>query len=110
MVWMEFFVFNETTCMANNASTFEFEEIVERAQSTETEPTLKALSHFFSLASPFGHKTQKLMIYLSNSNISGLSQTRCFMRSCIAVMTDCALSSAPCLELFSAAPAKHTEN
>lgn len=49
-------------------------------------------------------------IYLSNSNISGLSQTRCFMRSCIAVITDCALSSAPCLELFSAAPAKHTEN
>lgn len=49
-----------------------------------------------------------LSIYLSNSNISGLSQTRCFMRSCIAVITDCALSSAPCFELFSAAPAKHT--
>lgn len=43
--------------------------------------------------------------YLISSNISGLSRSRCFILSFIAVMMLFALSSAPCLELFSAAPA-----
>lgn len=42
--------------------------------------------------------------YLINSNISGFSCSRCFIRSRIAVIIEFALSSAPCLELFSAAP------
>lgn len=70
-------------------------------------------SHFWNFnrnfSQPRKNKKENFKIYLSNSNISGLSQTRCFILSCIAVMTDCALSSAPCFELFSAAPAKHTK-
>lgn len=48
------------------------------------------------------------MLYLINSKISGMSRSRCFILSFIAVMMELALSSAPCLEDFSAAPAKHT--
>lgn len=43
-----------------------------------------------------------------SSKISGMSRSRCFIRSFMAVMMELALSSAPCLEDFSAAPAKHT--
>lgn len=43
-----------------------------------------------------------------SSKISGLSLSRCFILSFIAVMMELALSSAPCLDDFSAAPAKHT--
>lgn len=39
-----------------------------------------------------------------SSNISGFSLSLCFIRSFIAVIILFALSSAPCLELFSAAP------
>lgn len=48
------------------------------------------------------------MHYLISSKISGLSRSRSFILSFIAVMMELALSSAPCLEDFSAAPAKHT--
>lgn len=82
---------DETTCTVINGSTFECN---------------RHSIHYFD--NPRETPLDSLSIYLSNSNISGLSQTRCFMRSCIAVITDCALSSAPCFELFSAAPAKHT--
>lgn len=51
---------------------------------------------------------KKQITHRINSNISGLSRSRCFMRSFIAVIIELALSSAPCFELFSAAPAKHT--
>ena len=44
--------------------------------------------------------------YLINSKISGFSRSLFFMRSFMAVMILFALSSAPCFELFSAAPAK----
>lgn len=47
-------------------------------------------------------------MYLMSSKISGLSLSRCFILSFIAVIIELALSSAPCLEDFSAAPAKHT--
>lgn len=43
-----------------------------------------------------------------SSKISGMSLSRCFIRSFIAVIMELALSSAPCLDDFSAAPAKHT--
>lgn len=43
-----------------------------------------------------------------SSKISGLSLSRCFILSFMAVMMELALSSAPCFEDFSAAPAKHT--
>lgn len=43
-----------------------------------------------------------------SSKISGMSRSRCFILSFMAVMMELALSSAPCLEDFSAAPAKHT--
>lgn len=46
--------------------------------------------------------------YLMSSKISGLSRSLCFILSFMAVMMELALSSAPCLEDFSAAPAKHT--
>lgn len=46
--------------------------------------------------------------YLISSKISGMSRSRCFILSFMAVMMELALSSAPCLEDFSAAPAKHT--
>lgn len=39
-----------------------------------------------------------------SSNISGFSRSLCFIRSFIAVIMLFALSSAPCFELFSAAP------
>lgn len=48
------------------------------------------------------------MRYLISSKISGLSRSRCFILSFIAVMMELALSSAPCFDDFSAAPAKHT--
>lgn len=41
-----------------------------------------------------------------SSKISGLFRSRVFILSFIAVMMICVLSSAPCLELFSAAPDK----
>lgn len=44
--------------------------------------------------------------YLMSSKISGWSRSRCNIRSFIACMIDMALSSAPCLELFSAAPVR----
>lgn len=44
------------------------------------------------------------LLYLISSNISGFSRSLCFIRSFIAVMIVFALSSAPCFELFSAAP------
>lgn len=47
-------------------------------------------------------------MYLINSKISGMSRSLCFILSFMAVMMELALSSAPCLEDFSAAPAKHT--
>ena len=46
----------------------------------------------------------KTISYLINSNISGLSLSRTFILSFIAIIILLALSSAPCLELFSAAP------
>lgn len=46
-----------------------------------------------------------LIDYLTNSNTAGFSSSRFFIRSRIAVMIEVALSSPPCLELFSAAPA-----
>ena len=45
-----------------------------------------------------------------SSKISGLLRSRCFMRSFMAVMMICVLSSAPCFELFSAAPAERQIN
>lgn len=45
--------------------------------------------------------------HLISSKISGFSCSRCFMRSRIAVMIELALSSAPCFELFSAAPKRN---
>lgn len=42
--------------------------------------------------------------YLISSKISGFSRSLCFIRSFIAVIMLFALSSAPCFELFSAAP------
>jgi hypothetical protein len=42
--------------------------------------------------------------YLISSKISGFSRSLFFIRSFMAVMILLALSSAPCLELFSAAP------
>ena len=44
--------------------------------------------------------------YRISSNISGLFRSRIFIRSFIAMMIVCVLSSAPCFELFSAAPTK----
>ena len=44
--------------------------------------------------------------HLMRSNTSGLSRSLSFMRSFMAMMMVFALSSAPCLELFSAAPGK----
>lgn len=44
--------------------------------------------------------------YRISSKISGFSRSRCFMRSFMAVMIELALSSAPCFELFSAAPVR----
>lgn len=44
------------------------------------------------------------MTYLINSKISGFSRSLCFILSFIAVIIEFALSSAPCLLLFSAAP------
>ena len=42
--------------------------------------------------------------YLISSNISGFCCSRSFIRSLMALTMELALSSAPCLELFSAAP------
>ena len=44
------------------------------------------------------------MTYLISSNISGFCCSRSFIRSLMAFTMELALSSAPCLELFSAAP------
>lgn len=46
----------------------------------------------------------EVLLYLISSNISGFSRSLCFILSFIAVMIVFALSSAPCFELFSAAP------
>lgn len=48
--------------------------------------------------------------YLMRSNISGLFLSLIFIRSFIAMMIFWVLSSAPCLELFSAAPEERNEN
>lgn len=121
----EFDLCDETTWMGNNWSTFECiasqDDSIWWSNQLETmwfklspEKLLSRLQRIRKKTWRFPNKnflrSSSSNVYLSNSNISGLSQTRCFMRSCIAVMTDCALSSAPCLELFSAAPAKHTTN
>lgn len=45
-----------------------------------------------------------ILRYLISSKISGFSLSRCFILSFIAVIILLALSSAPCFELFSAAP------
>lgn len=46
-----------------------------------------------------------IISYLMSSKMSGFSSTLAFMRSFMATMMALALSSAPCLALFSAAPA-----
>lgn len=55
--------------------------------------------------------TQKqiLYAYIIRSNISGLLCSLIFMRSFIAIMMLLVRSSMPCFELFSAAPAKHSQ-
>jgi len=45
-----------------------------------------------------------MLTNLMSSKISGWSRSRCNILSFIACIIDIALSSAPCLELFSAAP------
>ena len=52
-----------------------------------------------------GNANGKMRPYRMSSKISGLLRSRVFMRSFMAVMMACVLTSAPCLELFSAAPA-----
>jgi hypothetical protein len=47
--------------------------------------------------------------YRMSSKISGLVRSRCFILSFMAVMMICVLSSAPCLELFSAAPLREIQ-
>ena len=51
-------------------------------------------------------QTQTEWSYLIRSNTSGFSFSRSFILSFMAMMMVLALSSAPCLELFSAAPDK----
>ena len=50
-----------------------------------------------------------LETYLMRSKTSGLSRSLSFMRSFMAMIMVLALSSAPCFELFSAAPRKNIE-
>lgn len=50
-----------------------------------------------------------VLLYRMSSKISGLLRSRCFIRSFIAVMIICVLSSAPCFELFSAAPVSRVQ-
>ena len=50
------------------------------------------------------NKEIKTIVYRISSKISGLLRSRCFIRSFMAVMMIWVLSSAPCFELFSAAP------
>lgn len=52
--------------------------------------------------------TKKTSTHRICSKISGLSRSRCFIRSFIAVIIELALSSAPCFDDFSAAPANDT--
>ena len=66
-----------------------------------TECSARSAGSFSSRPSylPMGY-----LSYLINSKISGFSRSLFFMRSFMAVMMLFALSSAPCFELFSAAP------
>jgi len=59
-----------------------------------------------SFGSCLSYRSMGYLSYLINSKISGFSRSLFFMRSFMAVMMLFALSSAPCFELFSAAPAK----
>jgi hypothetical protein len=76
------------------------------SSGTDTAVTECSARNAGSFDSCLSYRPMGYLSYLISSKISGFSRSLFFMRSFMAVMMLFALSSAPCFELFSAAPAK----